>query len=144
MWNQSIFDKNQTEETASNEEDTVNSISPNSDYESKKAVDLPSFMEAIQEEVSDARKEQEVQTEQTGKTMEQTELTKQEQIKAIVRIMYDFNLTTQEVRKELTKYKRERNRVVPAKWKNPNGDEVWSGRGRRPLWFDKSTAIKLI
>lgn len=65
-------------------------------------------------------------------------------IKDIVGVMYEHNLTTQEIRKELTKFKREKERKVPVKWKNPNGDEMWSGRGRRPLWFNPDTAIKLI
>ena len=32
---------------------------------------------------------------------------------------------------------------VPPKWQDPVSGAKWTGRGRTPVWFDETTAIKL-
>lgn len=32
---------------------------------------------------------------------------------------------------------------VPPKWQDPVTGTTWAGRGRRPVWFNEATAIKL-
>ena len=64
-------------------------------------------------------------------------------IKDITKKMSLFNITLAELSKVLvTKTGKVKAKVAP-KWKQPDGELTWTGRGRAPKWFDANTAIKL-
>ena len=67
------------------------------------------------------------------KTVRKTE--RRAAIEDITKKMSLFNITLAELSKVKAK-------VVP-KWKQPDGELTWTGRGRAPKWFDANTAIKL-
>ena len=64
-------------------------------------------------------------------------------VKDIKEKMNLFNITLAELSKvSVTKTGKVKAKVA-SKWKQPDGELTWAGRGRTPKWFDANTAIKL-
>ena len=78
------------------------------------------------------RTELDKQIKTVRKTVRKTE--RKAAIKDIKKKMSLFNITLAELKVKA--------KVAP-KWKQPDGELTWAGRGRTPKWFDANTAIKL-
>ena len=53
-----------------------------------------------------------------------------------------YNVSPEELFDKRRKSATAGTKVAP-KWKDPNSNATWSGRGRSPLWYDPNTAIAL-
>ena len=87
------------------------------------------------------RTELDKQIKTVRKTVRKTE--RRAAIKDIKKKMSLFNITLAELSKvSVTKTGKVKAKVAP-KWKQPDGELTWTGRGKTPKWFDANTAIKL-
>lgn len=81
---------------------------------------------------------------------QQAELTKQidtlkktnrkNAIEQVKNLMAQYDITVEDLSKKSSPTAGTK---VPPKWQDPVSGATWTGRGKKPVWFNEETAIKL-
>lgn len=61
-------------------------------------------------------------------------------IEQVKNLMTQYDITVEDLSK---KSSTTAGTKVPPKWQDPVSGATWTGRGKKPVWFNEETAIKL-
>ena len=61
-------------------------------------------------------------------------------IEQVKNLMAQYDITVEDLTKKTSSAAGTK---VPPKWQDPVSGATWTGRGKKPVWFNEETAIKL-
>lgn len=80
------------------------------------------------------------QAELAKKIAELKKNNRKEALEQVKNLMAQYDITVEDLAKKTSSAAGTK---VPPKWQDPVSGAKWTGRGRKPVWFNEATAIKL-